>query len=107
MHFLSALLGVLLVEIDGEYRQLLTHGIKLGGLAICNPMDTAPIVHKASLATTCHLTVSLVDPATRFDPGSHCMCTTKAGLAARRDRLQNEQIFLNRRSQDKNAVATG
>jgi hypothetical protein len=37
MHFLPALLGVPLVEIDGEYRQLLTHSVKLGGLAIHNP----------------------------------------------------------------------
>jgi hypothetical protein len=54
MHFLPALLGVPSVEIDGEYRQLLTNSVKLGGLAIRNPVDTAPRVHKASLAATCH-----------------------------------------------------
>ena len=105
MHFLPALLGVPLVEIDGEYRQLLTHSIKLGGLAIRNPVDTAPSVHKAYLAASRHLTVSIVDPATGFGPGAHCMCATEAGLAARRDRLQNEQIFLDCRSRDKPAVA--
>jgi hypothetical protein len=81
MHFLPALLGVPLAEIDGEYHQLLTQSIKLGGLAIHNLVDTTPSVHKASLAATCHLPVSLVGPATRFDPGAHRMCTTKAGLA--------------------------
>ena len=105
MHFLPALLGVPLVEIDGEYRKILTHGVKLGGLAIRNPVDTALSVHKASLAATCHLTVYLVDPATRFDPRAHRTCATGAGLAARRDWIQNEQIFLNRRSRDKPAVA--
>ena len=30
-HFLPALLGVPSVEIDGDYRQLLTHSVKLGG----------------------------------------------------------------------------
>ena len=107
-HFLPALLGVPSVEINGDYRQLLTHSIKLGGLAICNPVDTALSVHKASLVATRHLTVtvSLVDPpVTRFDPGAHCMCATKAGAAARRDQLQNEQIFLDRRGRDKPAVA--
>ena len=69
-HFLPALLGVPSVEIDGDYRQLLTHSVKLGGLAIRNPVDTAPCVHKASLAATRHLTVSLVDPATGFDLGA-------------------------------------
>jgi hypothetical protein len=29
-----------------------------------------------------HLAVFLVDPATRFDLGAHCICATKAGLAA-------------------------
>jgi len=36
-HFLPALLGVSSVEIDGDYHQLLTHSVKLGGLAIRNP----------------------------------------------------------------------
>jgi hypothetical protein len=80
--FLPALLGIPSVEIDGDYRQLLTHSVKLGGLAICNPVKTAPSVHKASLAATRHLTVSLIDHATRFHPGAHRMCATKAGAAA-------------------------
>ena len=104
-HFLPALLGVPAAEIDGDYRQLLTHSVKLGGLAIRNPVDTAPSVHKASLAATRHLTESLVDSATQFDPGAHRMCASEAGAAARRDRLQNEQIFLDRRGRDKPAVA--
>jgi hypothetical protein len=57
------------------------------------------------IQTNHHLTVSLVDLATWFDPGAHCMCTTEAGAAARRDRLQNEQIFLDRCGRDKPAVA--
>ena len=77
-----------MAEIDGDYSQLLTHSIKLGGLAICNPVDTAPRVHKASLAATCHLTVSLVDAAAQFDPRAQCMCATKAGEATQGDRLQ-------------------
>ena len=63
-HFLPALFGVPSVEINGEYRQLLTQSINLGGLAIRNPMDTAPSVLKASLAASRYLRVSLVDPAT-------------------------------------------
>ncbi len=56
-----------------------SHTASSWGLAICNPVDTAPSVHTVSLAVaTCHLTVSHVDPATRFDPGAHHMCTTEA-----------------------------
>ena len=38
-HFLPSLLGIPSVEIDGDYRQLLTHSVKLGGLAIRNPVE--------------------------------------------------------------------
>ena len=71
-----------MVEINGDYCQLVTHSINLGGLAIQNPVDTALCVHKAYLAATCHLTVSLVNSATKFDPVVHCMCATEAGTAA-------------------------
>ena len=88
-HFLPSLIGVPLTEIDRDYHQLLTHSVKMGGLAIRNPVDMAPCVHKASLAATCHLTVSLVDAAERFNLGTHRLCTTEAGLVAWRDPLQD------------------
>ncbi len=75
--FLPSLLGIPSTKIDGKYRQLLTHGVKQGGLAIRNPVDTAPSVHSASLAATCHLTVSLIGVGVRFDLGAHCHCTTR------------------------------
>ncbi len=103
--FLPALLGIPLPEIDGKYRQLLTHSIKLGGLAICNPVNTASSVHMALISTTCHLTASLVDAQIRFDLGTHRQCAIVAGLAARRDWLQNEQIFIHRHGRDKPSMA--
>jgi len=104
-HFLPSLLGIPSSEIDGDYRQLLTHSVKMGGLAIRNPVDTAPRVHLASIAATRHLTASLVRDATRFDLGTHRTCANEAGLAARRDRLQDEQIFLGRHGKDNPSVA--
>ncbi len=103
--FLPALLGILLTKIDGEYRQLLTHGVKQGGLAIRNPVDTAPSIHSASLVATRHLTVSLVGVGARFDLGAHCHCATKAGQAGRKAQLNAEQLFLDRCSQDNPSVA--
>jgi hypothetical protein len=94
-----------LTEIDGGYRQLLTHGVKQGGLAICNPVDTAPSIHSASLAATCHLTVSLVDSGTQFDLGAHCHCATEAGQAARKSQLSDERLFLDHRGWDNPSVA--
>jgi hypothetical protein len=104
MSFLPALLGIPPTEFDGEYRQLLTHGVKQGGLAICNPVDTAPNIHLALLAATCHLTMSRVDTETRFDLGAHRPCATAAGQAVRKSRLIDEQLFLDRRGWDNPSV---
>ena len=105
MSFLPALLGIPPTEIDGGYRQLLTQGVKQGGLAICNPVDTAPSVHLASLAATCYLTESLVCKDTgRFDLGAHRTCASEAGQAARKSRLIDEQLFLDRRGRDNPSV---
>jgi hypothetical protein len=104
-HFLPSLLGLPSTEIDGDYRQLLTHSGKMGGLAIRNPMDAAPHVHLASIVATLHLTASLVQAATRFDLGMHWTCANEAGLAAWRDRLQDEEIFLDRQDKDNPSVA--
>ena len=38
--FLPSLLGIPTTEIDGEYRNLLTHSVKTGGLAIRNLTET-------------------------------------------------------------------
>ncbi len=105
MSFLPALLGIPLTEIDGGYCQLLTHGVKQGGLAIRNPEDTASSVHSTSLAATCHLTVSLVDSGTQFNLGTHRHCATKARQVARKSRLSNERLFLDRRGRDNPSVA--
>jgi hypothetical protein len=106
MSFLPALLGIPPTEINGGYRQLLTQGVKQGGLAIRNPVDTAPSIHAASLAATRYLTVSLVRGGIRrFDLGAHRTCATKAGQAARKSRLIEEQLFLDGRGRDNPSVA--
>ena len=59
--FLPALLGIAASDLDGEFRELLTHGVKTGGIAIRNPVDTAVHVHETSLRATSHLVTSMVD----------------------------------------------
>jgi hypothetical protein len=59
--FLPALLGIAASDLDGEFRELLTHGVKTGGIAIRNPVDTAVHVHATSLRATSHLVTSMVD----------------------------------------------
>jgi len=106
-HFLLSLLplGIPLAGINGDYHQLLTHSVKMGGLAIHNPVDMAPRVHLASNAATYHLTASLMWDATWFDLGMHCMCANKADLAAWRDWLQNKGIFFELQGKDNPSVA--
>ena len=104
--FLPALLGIPPTAIDGDYRQLLTHGVKQGGLAIRNPVDTAQRIHSTSLAATRYLTESLVrEDAGAFDLGVHRKCATEAGRDAREFRLIDEQRFLDVRGRDNPSVA--
>jgi hypothetical protein len=41
--FLPALLvlGIVASDLDGEFRELSTHGVKTGGISFLEPMDTA------------------------------------------------------------------
>ena len=93
--FIPALMGLPAGDIDGKYRELLTHSVTKGGLALRNPMDTAASVHAASLGATLHLTRSLVDGDVMFDLGTHLAVARDAGQAARSGRLEREQRFLN------------
>ncbi len=67
IHFIPALIGLQDGDIDGKYRELLTHSVTKGGLTLRNPMDTVASVHEASLDATLHLTRLLVDSAVKFD----------------------------------------
>ena len=58
--FIPALLGLDARDIDGKFRELLTHSVTKGGLALRNPVDMAEYVHNTSLAATLHLTQSPV-----------------------------------------------
>ncbi|KAL7543292.1 hypothetical protein ACHAXR_013157 [Thalassiosira sp. AJA248-18] len=58
--FIPALLDIPRCGVTAEFRALLTHGVKKGGLALRNPVDTASYVHEASKSATSHLTDSLI-----------------------------------------------
>ena len=102
--FIPALLGIGSWEIDGDYRELLTHSVKKGGLALRNPVDTACYVHDASKQATIHLTESLVDSSLHFDLGRHVAQARVAGQMVREARLGREQQHLNERGTDAPAV---
>ena len=92
-HFLPSLLGIPACEIDGEYRTLLSHSVKTGGMAVRNPLETAEFVHDTSKTMTRHLVASLVERNTPFDPSEHRSTVAQASTGARRDRLARERML--------------
>ena len=54
-NLLPDLLGIPSCKTDGGYYQLLSQSIKKGGLAIQNPVETAPHVHETSEGMIPHL----------------------------------------------------
>jgi hypothetical protein len=103
-HFCPALLGIGAGDLNGEFRELLSQGVKKGGLAIRNALDAAPYVHDTSKKATRHLVQSLVDSERDFDHNSHRITATLAGTGARKDRLDREQEFLDERWEGKPAI---
>ena len=97
--FLPALIGIPSDEIDGDYRNLLTHSVKLGGIAIRNPTETSAYNIKTSMATTKHLVDSLVD-GIPFNPNAHRWAASSAGKVGRIARLARERATLTHRGEN-------
>ena len=74
---LPALLGIAALDMDGEFRELLTHGVNMGGIAIQNPVDTAVHVHETSLRATSHLVTSMVDKDAHLNLEDHRECVVR------------------------------
>ena len=102
--FIPALLGLAPSEVNGDLRQVLTHSVKMGGLAIRNPVDTATHVHEASMEATSHLTRSLVEAGVAFDLGQHKSVASKARQDTRNNRMGRERCYLGQRGEEKAAV---
>jgi hypothetical protein len=102
--FFLALLGIVASDLDGKFRELLTHSVKTGGIAIRNPVDTAVHVHETSLRATSHLVVSMVDRDACLDLEDHCDCVVCWGLYGCTECLGHERKFVDARGVDKSAV---
>ncbi len=73
--------------MDSEFRELLTHGVKTGGIAIRSPVDTAVHVHETSLGATSHLITSMVDKDDHLNLEDHHECVVPWGQYGRTARL--------------------
>jgi hypothetical protein len=89
--FLPALLGIAASDLDGEFHELLTHGVKTGGITIRNPVDTAVHVHETSLLATSHLVTSMVDKDAHLNLEDHRECVVHWGQYGREARLKWER----------------
>jgi hypothetical protein len=84
MKFLPALLEIAASDLDGEFRELLTHGVKTGGMAIQNPMDTIVHVRMMSLPAMSHLVTSMVDKDAHLNlEDHHDVWSAEASMAVR------------------------
>ena len=103
-HLAPAFMGIDPGDVDGDFRQVLTHGVKMGGMALRNPVDTASYVHEASKETTSHLISSLIEPGVRFSVGRHKSVATEARGNYKSERLQRELAYLGTRGEGKPAT---
>ena len=95
-HFLPALLGV--ETITGEDRELYAHGVKQGGLAIRNPVDTALIMFNASQAATEELVESMMEGKS-LNLELHQGKVKAASQKAREERGERERAYLREREE--------
>ena len=82
----------------------MTQGVKTGGIAIRNPVDTAVHVHETSLRATSHLVTSMVDKDAYLNLEDHHECLVRWGQYGREAHLKCKQKFVDARGIDKPAV---
>ncbi|KAL7477562.1 hypothetical protein ACHAW6_003394 [Cyclotella cf. meneghiniana] len=90
--FLPAIL-VPNIKIDDDLRNLLTLGIKSGGLAICNPTIAAESLFRTSQAAAAYLSRSLLcnDPISTHH---HRAAVCSTGASSRKEHRDGETAFL-------------
>jgi hypothetical protein len=92
--FIPALLQVS-DPVDDTFRQLLSQGVKFGGLALRNPVTSAPHLHQSSV-DACDILVKALHNRGGLNAEAHKACVREAGNQACKARLQEEETDLNR-----------
>ena len=90
---IPALLAVDKDKICGDFRRLLTHGVKQCGLNIRNPVDGAGRLHLAS-SEACEVLAASLMANTPLDLVEHKACVRQAGAKARKERVDDEKEFV-------------
>ena len=99
-HLIPALLGSSLEEAaktlkasEADFRRLLGNAVKNGGMAIRDPVASAERARTCSVAASGVLVESLIGGG-RLDTMAHKQCARAASQAARKERIEEEQAFI-------------
>jgi hypothetical protein len=68
--------------------------VKFGGLALRNPVTSAPLLHQSSV-DACDVLVKALHDGGGLNAAAHKACVREAGNQARKARLQEEATYLN------------
>ncbi len=102
--FLPALLEIAALDLEGKFHKLPTHSVKMSGIPIRNPVDTAMHVHEMSLCAPSHLIASMVNRDACLDLEDHHDCVVRWGLYSHTERLGRKRKFVDAWGVDKPAV---
>jgi hypothetical protein len=92
--FFPPLLQVSEPVVDEALCQLLSHGAKSGGIAICNPIISAPPLHQCSV-NACDILIKALQDGGGLNAEAHKAVVKAVGSEARTARLKEEQVNLN------------
>jgi len=91
--FIPPLLQVSEPVVDEALCQLLSHGAKSGGIAICNPVISAPLLHQCSV-NACDILIKALQDGGGLNAETHKAVVKAAKSEARTARLKEEQVNL-------------
>jgi hypothetical protein len=94
--FIPALMGCTVEEAARiDFRTLLTHGVKQGGLNLRNPVAAAPKLRQSSVEATAVLVKSLLE-GTALDTEEHKECVREARRKNKKERVEAEKAEVQR-----------
>jgi hypothetical protein len=76
--------------VDDAFRQLLSHGVKMGGIAIKNPITSTPHLHQCSMDAS-DILVKALHNGGGLNAKAHKAVVKAAGNAACKARLKGEE----------------
>ena len=87
---IPALFTIPIADMTSDWRSLLSHSVKQGGMNMRNPVLGAARLHQASVEASTVLVASLMTNST-LNAGEHRACVRSAGATARKERLDREE----------------